>query len=85
MSTRCKHKKYRPSVKMENFHISSLNYNEVVAILTVTCAECGEPFLFKAQEGFSTREPTASPGRAVLYAPIVYPLDKPSKDEDKIN
>lgn len=72
---RCAHARYRSKLRVENVAVGGIEVRQLLVRVSVACAACGEPFVWKGPVGFSTSAPMVSPDGSELRAPIDYPIE----------
>lgn len=75
-AVKCPHSSYKGNIKVTTATVPQLNVNSLIAIVTVKCAACGKPFVWKGRHGFSTSDPVVSPDQVTLRAPLLLPPDE---------
>ena len=72
----CKHPKYTHKLKFMNVKMPELGTFQPTLLLTVVCNECGDPYVFRAPNGYSTIHPTTNTKATELRIPIDYPISE---------
>lgn len=78
----CHHPHFHHEITSLYFNSKSLGIKQLLFVLKLSCVDCGRPYTFRADDGFSTEVPTSHlPGQLVI--PVVMPpkMDRPD-DED---
>jgi len=78
----CKHLKYKHVVKFAVVKMAEFGTFQPILRMQATCTECGDPYTFRAPNGFSTIHPTTNYDSTELRIPIDYPTT--SEDEGDI-